>query len=317
LFTCFFGGIPLPYLFDNRFVFNLHLLRSAGLEQAIAVILTVMAGTKLVLSLESIRRQLLGIVILTSLITFHRCMPDLIVVVLALAAGLPQPSEKNNEGRGIGMLTSFAMRHTKTLTWMSILGFAIVLAYQAISPPGFVKTTVIRIILIISAFGLVLHRGLSPTRHRKMIVIVFALMYFLFPAIIIYGRVSGRDRDYISAERKSWDELVAWVRGSDLHGTFLIPLGDEADLFQLRARRSVWVDRQQGAAVMWSPSFHDQWMQRVAEVSTLHSPEDFVAYAKKNGIRYVVIKSDAAECPTSCRLLKSTKHYILCMIDDR
>jgi hypothetical protein len=61
-----------------------------------------------------------------------------------------------------------------------------------------------------------------------------------------------------------------------------------AGTFQYSSQRRVWVDFRNGAAVMWFPSYHDEWRQKVLEVNRLTSPGQEAAYARKNGITYII-----------------------------
>jgi len=118
-------------------------------------------------------------------------------------------------------------------------------------------------------------------------------------------------------ENRSWNELVSWVKASNLHGPFLLPINDNdhTDYFQLQARKKVWVDWKQGAAVMWSPSFYGQWSTRSREVSAFRSNKDYVDYAQKNGIHYIVLRSSGGICPNPAKVIMMTKYYILCEVD--
>jgi hypothetical protein len=59
-------------------------------------------------------------------------------------------------------------------------------------------------------------------------------------------------------------------------------------MFGYSSHRRVWVDWRIGAAVMWSPSYHDVWAVRYREVQALRSLEDALIYAKKNSINYLI-----------------------------
>lgn len=67
---------------------------------------------------------------------------------------------------------------------------------------------------------------------------------------------------------------------------------DEAILtsgaFELIAHRSVWIDFRGGAAVLWSPSYYEQWRRRVIEINAATSFAARRAYAKANGIGYII-----------------------------
>lgn len=58
--------------------------------------------------------------------------------------------------------------------------------------------------------------------------------------------------------------------------------------FEYRSQRRVFVDFKRGAAVMWSPSYHDVWRRRIEEVAALKSLNERLAYASGRGVAYVV-----------------------------
>ena len=309
----FLIGIPLPYLLNSRFVFNLHLLRSAGLEQAIAIILATIAGTKLLFNSDISQRQLLGMIVLFSLSALNRETLSLIVVILALSAGLASDQAHKNydQSLSIGMANRFAT----TLTWLSAVGFAFALAHQIIQlHVGGFQT--IRFFTIASAFSFVLYPKLPVSIKYKLLTFVF-LIYCT--GIVVkqilkrsnYSNHLNTPHSLVTAE-ESWNGLVNEIRFSDLQGIFLVPIKNET--FQLQARRKVWVDKKQGAAVMWSPSFHNLWIQRYQEVSALKNNSDFITYAQNHDIHYIVLESNASVCPIPSKLIKHRAHHILCEI---
>jgi hypothetical protein len=105
-----------------------------------------------------------------------------------------------------------------------------------------------------------------------------------------------------------WDRAGQWARQHTApDAVFLMPtwyfrgavgrtepgsLQDAAVLnagtFQYSAQRRVWVDFRNGAAVMWFPSYYDEWRRKVLEVNRLTDPGQQAAYARKNGIAYII-----------------------------
>jgi hypothetical protein len=105
-----------------------------------------------------------------------------------------------------------------------------------------------------------------------------------------------------------WTTIGTWTKShTPPNGTFLIPTWnfrgspkqtqpgsdeDEAILssatFAAAAHRSIWIDFRDGAAVLWFPSYYEQWHQRVTEVNSLTSFAAKAAYAKANGIGYII-----------------------------
>jgi len=305
----FFIGVFLPYLFDSRNLFNLHLLRSDGLEQMIAIILTAIAGTKMLLDPSSVRRQLLGVVILLSLVSFPNRMEGLIIVFLALLAGVISNEDKGQ--KSVSVLLEWIKPYANGLVIVAVVGFWVVF----FSRGGFGGTQFTKMILALLAFYLILHK--SHFQHReRVLVFVIAIYCLMIPIRNSYWQYTGKISNAISEKKQSWIDFVNMVKSSSLKGVFLVPINNNGDLFQLQSRKSVWVDWKQGAAVMWAPSFYEQWMQRYIEVSNLKSADDFIAYAKDHRIQYVVLATENSKCPDFARLEISTKYYVLCSVED-
>ncbi len=304
-------GIPLPYLFDNRFVFNLHLLRSAGIEQAVAIALSAVAGTKLTLNARTYQSQLLGVVVLFAIIALDLGIFSLGIIMMSLIVGFYY-TISNNEST----LSILITRHIGLLTWACVGIFTFVLIKQ-MAKHDVELTQAFTLTTIVSAFCLVLFQSTSAIAKKRLLAMVF----FLY-ALGVVAKTIWRVNDTqvpgtaLSAQDKSWVEIVDMVRLSNIHGIFLVPVNDNRyDGFQLNARRRVWVDWKQGAAVMWSPSFYNQWMPRYKEVSALETPDAFVNYAQKHGLSNVIVKSESGACPFPSLLKIKTPYYILCQLD--
>jgi hypothetical protein len=62
----------------------------------------------------------------------------------------------------------------------------------------------------------------------------------------------------------------------------------EVEGFQTLSRRPVWVDAQVGAAVMWEPSYFEQWRTRIQALEHCKDASCYAALARSNGIAWVV-----------------------------
>lgn len=303
------AGIPLPYLVDDRLVFNLHLVRSAGLLQAVALVLAMLAGARLALKGGDPLRRCCGVVVMLALAIFEMGTLSALLVTLALLAGMADVKP--------GLLSRFP------------------------SPPHLARFLAI---VAIAGFFLLAVRGVASGSSGLLVVVanvaalvVVVLWMLRVPAPGDFGRIacgamgagmllvaaSGAvdHRQAMLAEKQDvqaedWNDLVSHVRASELRGPFLVPVQDRRfNLFQLRARRTVWVDWKQGAAVMWSPAFHGQWERRIREVSALSSTAEFAQYARERDIRNFILQGDGAECPAPAHTLYSNRHYQLCRLD--
>ena len=312
----FLAGIPLPYVWDSRLLINLHLLRSDGVEQAVAIILAALAGVKLIQAADSWPRQLAGVIVLLSIATAQRRGLDLLPIGVALAAALVPGTP-----RGAG-------EASPPIVLACLLAVAATGIYQLVQPSSPVPSA-IRLVLSMGLLALVVkQRYLGPDQHAAtgsmtrglLMAIVFVALATSAAASLQRTQADRR----IEPAARSWQELTSWIRSSDIHGVFLIPLSMQGedprewrDWFQLAARRPVWVDWKQGAAAMWWPPFQEQWMQRYSQVSALREPEEFVTYARANDIPNVVIESATGNCPPPSTRVKATAHYVLCRLAPR
>lgn len=309
--TIFLVGIPLPYLVDSRFIFNLHLLRSTGLEQAIAIILSLIAGTKLALNSKNNQGSRLGVIVLLSVSTIGGSVGLLIAILsLGTAIFLGRANEPAHQSK----LNTLINEHADILILAWTGFFFIGLAKQIVDE----KTGLNQMYLIIflAASALTFFSTISKSIWYRLLVGIFLFSAILFIAQKTADNQADRAQKMsLTEEDKSWAELVRWVRISDIHGDFLIPVKDQhSKTFQLLARRKVWVDFKQGAAVMWAPSFYHQWMPRYKEVSALKTPEEFIAYGQKKNIKNIVIATQIAHCPSPSVPKMKTDHYMLCQL---
>jgi hypothetical protein len=131
-------------------------------------------------------------------------------------------------------------------------------------------------------------------------------------ALTLLGVVVVSSRNIISnfqatAWVNEWRSMATWARNNtDPTSAFLLPtwnfLGSPSGvktpqendavladgIFEFASDRMVWIDFRNGAAVLWSPSYYPLWHRRIAEVNALDTIESKIAYAKANGIHYVI-----------------------------
>jgi hypothetical protein len=303
-------GVPLPYLFDNRFIFNLHLIRAAGIGQALATVLIALAGVRLLLNREELAMRVIGAVVLLSLAILEIRIIGMAVLLTSMLAALTGGGFAARFDRW-GIFRWIEARR-KLLAGLCVLLFVLALTdffwqHQLASIQG-LKLTVSLGVFALLAFG---------QYRRTAVGWSLAFLLFCYTAAFCWHQVRSFEENQRFQRtlpvNQSWAELTSWIRISRLHGPFLLPMDDHdhVDYFQLQSRRKVWVDWKQGAAVMWSPAFYWQWSTRLREVSALRTPGEMVSYARARGIRYVVLHASVAGVPASCRLLKRTPNYVL------
>lgn len=303
-------GIPLPYLFDNRFVFNLHLIRAAGLGQAFATVFVALAGVRLLLDGKELERQLTGLVALLSLTMLERNAVGISMMLISMSAAQPGAALSGYFGRG-GIFRQECRAFFRP-AYSCLVLFMAALLHQFYRH-GFTVMDGMTLLTIFALFGVVWMRRYRQAGTSMHAVII--LMLFMAGLGISRSRLF-RDNQMAKSrlpENRSWQEMMESIRSGNLRGPFLISLDDQehSDYFQLQARRLVWVDWKQGAAVMWSPSFYRQWSTRYREVSALHSSRELITYAKAKGIRYVLLHTPSESVPVASRLIKRTNYHLL------
>jgi hypothetical protein len=82
-----------------------------------------------------------------------------------------------------------------------------------------------------------------------------------------------------------WREVTRWAEAATSpDALFIVP----PKLDFVAARRRVWVDWKQGAAVMWAPDIYRVWHARSMELASLKTAPALLAYACRHGIAYAV-----------------------------
>ncbi len=91
-------------------------------------------------------------------------------------------------------------------------------------------------------------------------------------------------RDLLRAQR--------WSRSNTTAGTMFV-VDRRASQFGTLSRRPVWVDWKMGAAVMWMPSYYDEWRTRYLELKRCSDLSCLIDIARRNDIRWVVVQSQS------------------------
>jgi len=303
-------GIPLPYIIDNRFVFNLHLIRSAGVGQAIATILIIISGVKIYLDKSDKVKSSLGVIIMLSMLLFDIKVVNMFVVMISMAVS--NLWIENIKGLKADSYYRKASGYRNNLVVICGLLFATALLLSFIQEPFTVqqKLKCIFIVIIIVLILLDYYTNIGKAKYVTILFIVYAITLTMITVNHKKELQAGIDE---LPQNRSWNELVTWVKKSNLHGPFLLLNDDHdhTDYFQLQARKQVWVDWKQGAAVMWSPSFYEQWSNRITEVSAIHAPDEYIKYAHEHSIHYIVLKSSDSVSANQAKVLKRTEYYTL------
>jgi hypothetical protein len=293
VFAC---GVVLPHVLNHRIVFNLHLLRIDGIVQWLSIVLAIAVLSLRLGPDRDVAVRIFAMVGLLALLFSLKEPVGLTFVMLSLAAvvwierGAQWTLDRLWTRRPVvaGLFAALVILVGMWLwewTWLN----------------GFLW-------LAMGVWAVGLCCGL-PLRRSPWLLIPMTVLALL-PHVSKSPGVRLED-----AHPVGLTELTSWVREQGVQGPFLLPLGKDDDYFQLLSRQPVWVDWKQGAAVMWEPKFHDQWMRRQREVGSLKTPADFAAYAQAHGLRRFIVPQAGAVCPAAARQLFRNSAYLLCELD--
>jgi hypothetical protein len=134
----------------------------------------------------------------------------------------------------------------------------------------------------------------SPRLARP--IAVAALLMLLAPPALHLLRTGHLDR--YDERALAFLEAQRWARAHTPPDSLFLQPDEQlrpnlTPSFWTLSRRPAWVDWRMGAAVHWQPSFYPLWHQRMAEVAALPDVAAKLAYARAQGIPYLVL--DAAE----------------------
>ncbi len=303
-------GTILPYVFNHRSIFNLHLLRADGLLQFFAAILSIYAAVSLIFSRKSdnadqILAMLLLLVLMSQPVRWHAVLSGAISLSL-LAWKQALAKNTNDVGRTLAAI--------KESHW-NVIAVSVVISAMAleIAIVGISTSAVPRWALmwgaVVSVFVLKRYRMLALSIAWALIVLLAIVTPIKWRQDLSLARLPASD---------SMSSISARIKTSNLQGPFLFPVDKKHrglfDNFQKDAQRRVWVDWKQGAAVMWDPGFYWQWMPRFKEVSQLSSTEDFLVYARLRRIPYIIVPIDMGLCPVGASTLFGNATATVCEV---
>jgi len=242
-------GIVLPAFTHSPTILNLHLLRDSTILQLLGVLAAMTVTVKWWFSDQPAWSRALGPLLAVVLCVPMRTTTFQPVFHLAIACGLLFLSTRPNLP---ALLPFVRLRDTKLPRLIAIS--LIVIGLGVITASNW--ATNLRAINWIAEWDRAGHWAREHTAPDSV---------FLMPTWYFRGAV-GRTEP-----------------GSVQDAAIL-----NAGTFQYSAQRRVWVDFRNGAAVMWFPSYHDEWRRKVVEVNRLTDPGKEAAYARRNGITYII-----------------------------
>lgn len=303
-------GSILPYLLNNRFIFNLHLLRSAGVLQFLAVIISISASIEIAFeSKNPAAVRAIAVLAGSSLITFQPEPLSLLFCAASLTflAIIKLLDTRSNLTDSTTIISTTQINYFVTL-------LVVVAVIADLFHIGISLSTLARWVLVLSIIIAVILN--NKTFASK---VTLSILCSLLAALIITVTHKWKNSNPSETSIKSKTEraeMVQWVRESKLNGPFLFPVDsrfrDLFNEFQLVTKKPVWVDWKQGAAVMWEPSFYWQWMPRFEAVKSLKTSEELADYAVRNNIHHIVLPTAIGKCTNDFDTVFENKSFSIC-----
>jgi hypothetical protein len=259
------AGMILPEMVTSRFFLDLHLLRAASLIQLLGILgLTASA-------ISSARRSCAA----------ERLGGFMALCLLALPA---------LQGTMVAAAVLLAARYDDWRLRFGLPGVLIVCAMLVVA----IFDTPVLCIAEIGAAAVFI--GFKKRLARLGILDFRASMITIAILVIGVACYTYRLHESILRSPSSEDaiDVAKWARKSTPDDAmFLVPQA-VADspyiiIFESLARRRTWVDWKRGGAVMWAPSYYEEWSRRMAEVNRLPDLESRMAYACGHHINYVLV----------------------------
>ena len=353
LVALFAAGALVPYVRDDRLFFNLHLLRSDGVLIVVCQVLVAATAVRLLGRADATSRwiggclafgcfsgQWIAIALAAVAATFltqawQRNLVAALTAVVVLA-GFALSVQGFLQAPATGAAVGFAAASLLLLPGKtgrpptlvaSVMACVAMLAVLWVGRKfGHVGLSISLLCLLGLAFHLLSgHWSRLSTRFAAPRLLHAGILGLALGAVLVSiapdvgARRSGAQ---LSNADMDWMRITRWFRNSRANGPVLVPLqpaGVEVDYnFQLHARKPVWVDLKQGAAVMWSPAYHDTWESRRSEVAGLKRAVDFLTYAKTHGIQvFVVDRQGTQPCPAGSHVRYANATFSACEVASR
>ena len=277
-------GVCLPFVSHSPTLLNLHLLRVDGIVRIIAV---------LILSIIAVRR-------LVGLNGSGRLAAGLALCFLSL----PGPAAVVFAGV---MLFAGATLGRSLKTNLLLLGLTAVAMIGGVLQHKMQAVAEAAVVVGFMAMQSSLERLRSPRRS----VLVALVAFVVVPYAIFRGFIRPLNSDSPRPVTDSVKEAARWARANtDPQSVFLVPLRMEPD-FELWAKRTIWVDWKEGAAVMWAPSFYWTWWPRMQAVAALRDLPSKLDYACRNGIQYVVTERTGDKAPNFAPIVEQNSEFMI------
>jgi len=306
-------GTVLPYIFDNKIVFDLHFLRVTGIIQFFNISFLIVASLRRICKPAPGTDWIIATLILSTLIVNALYRIPLLVLLLSACQplGALAVTLHRQYGHRHPALARLALREDHAALGLACVS---VVAWGAVYKPEGHFSIAIPAYFVLALVGAILADRFAG-RHRSAIATGFVLVTILAASVTqgIDHRKSDASREAAFVQGPL--PLAQWIRTHPIPGKLLLsPEAMHAESFQLFAKTSVWVDYKQGAAVLWYPSFYLQWSQRYKEVKRLTTLAAVSAYAREHRIPYFAGRDEGLSCPAGSALVHKEGNFVLCSV---
>jgi hypothetical protein len=277
-------GVCLPFVSHNATLLNLHLLRVDGIVRVIAVLILAIVATRRLIGSNGSDRLAAGLAL--CFLSLPGPAAAVFAAVLLYAGATLGRRRRTNQ-----LLLA--------LTAIAMIGGVLQHKMQAVVEAA--------VVVGFMATQSSLERLRSPARSALVALVGLVIIPYAIFRGVIRPLNSDSPRPVIEAVK----EVARWARANtDPQSVFLVPLMMEPD-FELWAKRTIWVDWKQGAAVMWAPSFYWTWWPRMQAVAALRDLQTRLDYACRNGIQYVVTEKSADKVPDFATIAKQNSEFLI------
>lgn len=307
------AGAVLPYIADKRFIFNLHLLRSAGLLQFIAVALTLLSCINIATEDQnSTSTRLMSVLAALLLVTrepeptaLFGCAALLTIIALKkyCQRRCDMPHTFNHK-----VLRSIENPYFPIFITATIIGIEVTFFWSPILSPvrwGLALATI-----------LTLTKLKIPTGTRENIVLALWASFSIFLAKDHADSRKSGDNTAPTETATNYIQLTNWIKSQDAPGPYLLPTHgiykNQFNDFQLLTKKTIWANWKQGAAAMWEPSFYSQWKTRLTQTSKLTDSKSLLTYASDNRIPFIVLPKNMGRCEIGYKSIFENTLYSVC-----
>ncbi|WP_167693071.1 hypothetical protein [Sphingomonas azotifigens] len=217
-----------------------------------------------------------------------------------------------------GLLNLHLLRSSAMIVIVAVLALAALAARLVLSEPpadryvwgpGLLASFAIKAPLLPIALPLLLLRRVwSPPPLLSRPLVAGAVFAAVGAAALVTGYQAARADRLFRAHQADWLRVADWAAGHtpptavfllpqeqiNPRSSLPVPPADQGGIhlgveeFVSFAHRVSWVGSKEGAAVMWSPGYYREWWPRINAALRLQNLDQRLAYARTNGISYVV-----------------------------